>query len=203
MALQTEKQCYTPKEVVDITLGKNTTEKDLLVYQALLKSYDLTMFTNTDEYKPDNYLKRYEAAKMFVNFAKHILCREKIQTYNNQYSDIVDTDATLKPYIIEAYEYGILKGAKGLFRPLDRMNRKEFIAALMRMFTNQNMDVYGQGNDRDSEYIAAFKQYELDDIVGDDSDINRYDMSKIMYKLYYNTSYEWTDKGYVLPYGRE
>jgi hypothetical protein len=53
-ALHTEKKCYTPQEVVDITLGINTTRKDLMVYQALLKSYDLTIFTNTDQYMPQN-----------------------------------------------------------------------------------------------------------------------------------------------------
>ena len=198
--LESEKKCYTPKEVVDITLGKNSTNKDLLVYQALLKSYDLTMFTDTDSYRPENGLKRYEAAKMFVNFAKHILCRESMITYDNVYTDIDNVDSTLKPYIIQAYEYGILKWAGNKFRPLDRISRKEFVAALMRMFINENMDVYGQGNDWDVNYQEAFKEYGLESIVWIDEEIDRYDMSKIMYKLYYNPTYEWTDKGYVLPW---
>lgn len=199
-ALQTEKKCYTPKEVVDITLGKNTTNKDLLVYQALLHSYDITMFNDTDAYKPENWLKRYEAAKMFVNFAKHVLCREQVQVYTDDiYDDIAGVDPTLKPYIIEAYEYGILKWSKQKFRPLDTINRKEFVAALMRMFTNQNMDIIGQWNDWDTNYITSFNAYWLNSIVGVSEDINRYDMSKIIYKLYYNRGYSWTDKWYVLP----
>ena len=80
-----------------------------MVYQALLKSYDLTMFSDTDSYKPENGLKRYEAAKMFTNFAKHVLCREEVVQYANNYNDIENVDTTLKPYIIQAYEYGILK----------------------------------------------------------------------------------------------
>ena len=104
-----EKRCYSPKEVVEITLGQNKTNKDLLVYQALLKSYDLTIFSDTDSYRPDNGLKRYEAAKMFTNFAKHVLCREKTQEYKGQYDDIEGIDDTLRPYIEEAYEYGILR----------------------------------------------------------------------------------------------
>lgn len=202
-SLQSEKKCYSPKEVVDITLWKNTTNKDQLVYQALLKSYDLTMFTDTDTYKPNNRLKRYEAAKMFTNFAKHVLCREAKTSYNNEYKDIATTDETLRPYIIQAYEYGILKWSNGLFRPLDTISRKEFVAALMRMFTNENLDVYGVWNDWDKEYQILFNELGLDEIVWADEEIDRYDMSKIMYKLYYNTSYQWTDKGYVLPYGRD
>lgn len=112
-----------------------------MVYQALLKSYDLTMFSDTDAYKPDNGLKRYEAAKMFTNFAKHVLCREATNTYNDEYTDIENVDSTLKPYIIQAYEYGILKGYDHKFRPLEEMSRKEFVAALMRMFINENLDI--------------------------------------------------------------
>ncbi len=130
-----------------------------MVYQALLKSYDLTIFSDTDSYKPENGLKRYEAAKMFTNFAKHVLCRESTKVYNNEYTDIENVDATLKPYIIQAYEYGILKGSNKQFRPLDKISKKEFIASLMRMFVNENMDIYGQGNDWDTNYIQAFNEY--------------------------------------------
>jgi hypothetical protein len=200
--LESEKKCYTAKEVVDITLGKNTTNKDQLVYQALLKSYDLTIFTDTDAYKPENGLKRMEAAKMFTNFAKHVLCREAKTEYNGEYKDIEYTDLTLKPYIIQAYEYGILKGSNNRFRPEERISRKEFVAALIRMFTNEDMDVYWVGNEWDREYQEMFNELWLDSIVRVNEEIDRYDMSKIMYKLYYNTSYKWTEKWYVLPYGR-
>ncbi len=44
------------------------------------------------------------------------------------YSDIAGVDPTLVPYIKEAYEYGIMKGGKGKFRPLDRISRQEFVA---------------------------------------------------------------------------
>ena len=196
---QTKEKCYTPKSVVDITLGSIKTNKDLLVYQALLKSYDLSIFSNTDDFKPQNWLKRYEAAKIFTNFAKYVLCRKPVSVYNNEYSDIENIDKTLKPYIIQAYEYGIFKGTKKQFRPLDRMSKKEFIASLMRMFMNVNMDIYWLGNDWDMNYVAAFNEYGLDNIIWNNQEITRYDVSKILYKLYYNTTYKWTNNGYVLP----
>ena len=46
---------------------------------------------------------------MFVEFARNILCRQKTTTYNNQFSDIAASDWSLKPYIIEAYEFGIMR----------------------------------------------------------------------------------------------
>ncbi len=70
----------------------------------------------------------------------------------------------------------------------------------MRMFMNQYLEETNK--DRYQNYEDAFNAYGLDAIVWVDDEIDRYDMSKIMYKLYYNTSYQWTDKGYVLPYGR-
>jgi hypothetical protein len=172
-----------------------------MVYQALLKSYDLTIFTNTDQYMPQNWLKRYEAAKMFTNFAKHVLCREQVKTYVNWiYNDIEGVDPTLVPYIKLAYEYGILKWSKWKFRPLDNMTQKEFVAALIRMFTTQDMDIYGQWNNRDTNYQEAFEHFWLATLVSTSTQINRYEMSKIAYKLYYNLTYIWTEKGYVLPY---
>ena len=101
-SFQEEDTCYSPKRSVTITLWTNTVEKDMLVYQWLLYAYGLTKFTDTDSYKPSNWLKRYEAAKMFVEFGRNILCRQKSAIYTNQYTDIDDTDPTLKPYIIEA-----------------------------------------------------------------------------------------------------
>jgi hypothetical protein len=94
-----------------------------------------------------------------------------------------------------------MKGANNQFRPLETISRREFVAALMRMFMNQYLEEAGQN--RYENYERAFSEYGLDSIVGVDEQIDRYDMSKIMYKLYYNTSYMWTDKGYVLPYGGE
>jgi hypothetical protein len=52
---------------------------------------------------------RQEAAKILVEFGKNVLCRKPAQQYLNEYSDIDDVDSTLKPFIVEAYQYGILK----------------------------------------------------------------------------------------------
>ena len=41
-----------------------------MVYQALLKSYDLTIFSDTDLYRPDSTLRRNEAAKDVCKFCE-------------------------------------------------------------------------------------------------------------------------------------
>ena len=197
--LETQKTCYKTPESVTVTLWKEQVEKDLVMYQWLLRSYWLTKFQDTDSYKPANWLKRYKAAKMFVEFARNILCRQKKTTYDNVYSDIDNVDPTLKPYIIEAYEYGIMKWANQLFRPTDNITNKEFIAILIRMFTNQNLDITGQGNNWDATYKQVYQRYGLDGIVAIGEEIDRYDISKILYQLYFEKHYLWTNAGYILP----
>ena len=77
-----------------------------------------------------------------VEFGKNVLCRKPIQEYLNEYDDIGEVDGTLKPFIEEAYEYGILRGTKGKFRPREEITKQEFVAAAMRLFINENVDVY-------------------------------------------------------------
>ena len=199
--LQEEKNCYTPQNNVAVTLWTWTKQKDQLIYQALLQAYWLTRFTDTDSFKPLNGLKRYEAAKMLVEFARNVLCREKIKIFDNQYNDIATVDPTLKPYIIEAFEFGILKWSNGRFNPLETITKKEFVAAVMRMFTNENMDVEWAWNNWDQEYVTLFNELKLDRELWIWNTIERYDVSKILYKLYHNESYEYREAWYYIPSG--
>ena len=182
-----------------VTLWKEQVEKDLVMYQGLLSLYWLTKFTDTDSYKPQNWLKRYEAAKMFVEFTRNILCRQKKKIYNNNYVDITNIDPTLRPYIIEAYEYWIMQWSNKLFRPTEAITNQEFIAILIRMFTNQNLDIIRPGNDWDETYKQVYLHYGLDSIIGIGSKVDRYDISKILYQIYFDKNYIWTNAGYVLP----
>ena len=197
--LQTERICYRLPESVRIELWEEEVDKDLVMYQWLLKSYGLTKFTDTDSYKPENWLKRYEAAKMFVEFARNVLCREKNIIYNNQYTDINNIDPTLKPYIIEAYEYGIMKWSKWEFRPTDTISNKEFVTILIRMFMNQNLDILWQWNDWDVVYKQIYQSYGLDSIIWFNDTVDRYGMSKILFKIYFEPEFERTAGWYVLP----
>jgi hypothetical protein len=191
--------CHEVKENSIITLGEKTKSRDQVVFQGLMLAYGLTSFANTDDYKPENGLKRYEAAKILVTFAKNILCRQQKATYTEwMYTDIQWVDATLVPYIKQAYEYGIMKGGKWKFRPLDRISKQEFIAGLMRIVLNSYLT---EKNDKDwyKNYETVFADYGLQTLVLDETMINRYDMSKIFYKLYYNDQYTWTKQWYILP----
>lgn len=198
-ALQSHDTCYNPQDSVNIILWENTKNKDQVVYQWLLRAYWLTKYSETDIYMPEKWLTREEAAKMFVNFARNVLCRTSQFTYNNPYIDIDKADPTLKPYIIMAYEYGIMKGWNWVFRPQDYISRDEFVASLMRTLLGkylvENGELWYQS------YVDVFKDNWYDTLLKFDTKsnaIDRYTISKLIYVLYYNPSYSRTDIWYTL-----
>ena len=191
--------CYTPKEKSIISLGKKTKARDQVVFQWLMNAYGLTSYTDTDAYNPDSWLKRNEAAKILVNFAKNVLCRQPKDTYKEwMYKDIAGTDATLLPYIKQAFEYGIMKWGKWKFRPLDRISKQEFIAGMMRILLNSYLAEWNT-SDWYKNYETVFADYGLKTLILTDKTINRYDMSKLFYRIYYSDAYQVTDGGYILP----
>jgi len=62
------------------------------------------MFRSIDDYDPNRELTREEAAKIFSNFAMNVLCRKPNKNLKISYSDVEDSDPTLKSYITLAYQ---------------------------------------------------------------------------------------------------
>lgn len=48
-------------------------------------------------------------------------------------------------------------------------------------------------------YETVFADYGLNTLILTTNTINRYDISKIFYKIYYSDAYQASDAGYVLP----
>ena len=101
------------------------------------------MFDSVDKYAPTRNLSRQEAAKMFSNFAINVLCRKPDLNLKVNYSDVKNTDPTLKPYITLAYQLGVMKGSgmgDGKFRPFDKISKAEVNAVLIRMILKSYLD---------------------------------------------------------------
>jgi len=62
------------------------------------------MFNHIDQFDPYRVLTREEATKIFSNFAMNVLCRKPDNNLTIEYTDIENSDVTLKPYIILAYQ---------------------------------------------------------------------------------------------------
>ena len=61
------------------------------------------------------------------------------------------------------------------------------------------MDVEWAWNNWDQEYVTLFNELKLDRELWIWNTIERYDVSKILYKLYHNDTYEYGEAWYYIP----
>jgi hypothetical protein len=72
-------------------------------------AYDITSFDEIYKFQPNDKLTREQAAKIFSLFATKVLCRLPDTSLQIDYSDIDNANDTLKPYITQAYQLGLMK----------------------------------------------------------------------------------------------
>lgn len=94
----------------------------------------LTIFTNTTDYKPNNYIRRDEAAKMYVKLAK----LQNKTTYTKtaeqcQFSDLNDAHADLKDIIVESCRLWIFQWSAGKFMPKSSITNEQAVTVLVRI----------------------------------------------------------------------
>ena len=130
-----DEYCYDRKNNVSIIDSlKISTNEEFKKALTFLYSYDMTMFNKIDEFSPSRTLTREEAAKIFSNFAINVLCRKADTSLQTSYTDINNTNETLKPYITKAYQLWLMKWWEDqLFRPKDIITKAEFNAVLIRL----------------------------------------------------------------------
>jgi hypothetical protein len=94
----------------------------------------LTIYLNADGFKPENNIRRDEAAKFFVNFAKLVGKTSYTLNVNQcQFSDINKTRTDLREIVVESCRLGIFKGSNGKFNPTGNLTNAEAVAVLMRI----------------------------------------------------------------------
>jgi hypothetical protein len=97
--------CYKRKSNASIIDSLSiTTTQEFKKSLTFLYAYDMTMFRSIDEFDPYRRLTREEAAKIFSNFAMNVLCRKPDKNLKISYSDVAESDPTLKNYITLAYQ---------------------------------------------------------------------------------------------------
>ena len=91
----------------------------------------LTKYDASADYRPNDSITRGESAKLFTQFAE-LIGLTKDSTKVCQFDDIAGYDHTLEPMIIEACEYGLLKGSNGKFMPTNSISEAEAITVVVR-----------------------------------------------------------------------
>ncbi len=93
-------------------------------------SNGLTRYDQVDQFRPYDSITRGEAAKFVNSYAQLIWA---VKNYNQcAFSDIEWYDYTLVPHILEACQYGLLKGSQWRFMPNNGITEAQAITVVMR-----------------------------------------------------------------------
>ena len=96
----------------------------------------LTTYPTTSSFSQYNALRRDEAAKFFVNFAKSVgkTANTVDASACNSFTDLHQAYANLRPFVLQSCRMGIFKGgSNGKFNPDGYITNAQTIVALMRI----------------------------------------------------------------------
>ena len=102
----------------------------------------LTIHNNKTDFNADRWLRRDEAAKFFVNFAKQQDKTTYIKTTSQcAFSDINDSWSDLKDVVVESCRLGLFQGSKGKFSPKSQLTNAQAITVLVRLLAWNQSEV--------------------------------------------------------------
>ena len=101
----------------------------------------LTIFTTIKDYQPNNYIRRDEAAKLFVKFAKIVQKDTYKKTAEEcKFSDLNNAHADLKDIVVESCRLGIFQWANGKFMPRNSITNEQAVAVLVRILVGNQSE---------------------------------------------------------------
>ena len=183
--------CFSPTDKLTIDQwGMSSYQR---IAHQMLYSYWLTTIPGTLDFWPNRNITRAEAAKFLVQFAQNVLCRQKIQTYNNRFKDIDNMHPDLQKNIKLSYEYGIFYGSEWwLFRPDDMISRDELIATTIRLLTTRYDDL--TWSNWVDNYKNTLSSKTTISLIG----TTRINITEVIYNLYKENNFILEDSGYIL-----
>lgn len=116
----------------------------------LLHSYGVTKFNNSDNFMPEQAIRRDEAAKMFVKFYEELLEEWEIQESINScdFSDLSIARPDLPDLIQSSCEYWLFKWYQWKFMPTDNITNWQAVVVLIRLLDwmqdEESVDHYAQ-----------------------------------------------------------
>ena len=194
-------KCYTRREYLGIKDSeKIATSEEFKKALSFLRSYEMTMFDSVEGFDPYRNLSREEAAKIFSNFAMHVLCRKPDINLSVNYSDVENANPTLKPYITLAYQLGVMKGSgmgDGKFRPFDAISKAEVNAVLIRMILKSYLDEKQSENKMwYSEYNKVATDLGIINQGAGAEAVPRHDVALMLFRAYKHQVFDWRNIDY-------
>ena len=194
-------KCYTRREYLGIKDSETlVTSEEFKKALSFLRTYEMTMFDSVEGFDPYRNLSREEAAKIFSNFAMHVLCRKPDMNLSVKYSDVENADPSLKPYITLAYQLGVMKGSgmgDGEFRPFDAISKAEVNAVLIRMILKSYLD------EKETELKTRYSEYNkvatdlgiINQGAGTEA-VSRHDVALMLFRAYKHQVFDWRNIDY-------
>ena len=194
-------KCYTRREYLGIKDSETlVTSEEFKKALSFLRSYEMTMFDSVDSFAPYRNLSREEAAKIFSNFAMHVLCRKPDMNLSVKYSDVENADPSLKPYITLAYQLGVMKGSgmgNGEFRPFDAISKAEVNAVLIRMILKSYLDEKEtELKTRYSEYNKVATDLGIINQGAGAEPVSRNNVALMLFRAYKHQVFDWRNIDY-------
>lgn len=145
----------------------------------------VTRYNTQETYAPFSLVTREQAAKMLTQFfTTYVENPPRVDMSNCQFSDTANADPTLKPYILDACQFSIFKGANGMFAPGRTITKAELSAALIRMFSDGQLDESLQP--RRSNYFRKAQQLGMTketNMNNFQNPVSRYELALILYRF--------------------
>ena len=188
--------CFNRNTSLSITNSKTTiTNDEFKKALTFLYSYKMTSFNTIDTFKPYTKLTREQAAKIFSNFAMNVLCRKPDTSLQPSYNDINNSNETLKPYIVKAYQLWLMKWwNNNNFRPFDTITKAELNAVLVRMilksYLNEEWEVWYAKYNQTATKLWIITKWAWS------IPVNRHDATLMMFRAYKNQDYSLQNINY-------
>lgn len=165
----------------------NTTKTDEL-QEAILWMYEkwLTIFNEPVSFKAHNWLRRDEAAKFFVQYAKQVMGKTPDYTYQwCKFNDLNEAWSDLKDVIVESCQLWLFQWHNGKFMPTQQLTNAQAITVFMRLlewYKNESWTHFAN-----NYYESAHAQWFLHDTPLDnkvyfDNYTTRWNVAKMLFR---------------------
>ncbi len=114
------------------TIAQSMWDKELEDAISRMHTNGMTKYQSPNDFRPDDFVTRQEAAKFFSEFATTILYKVIDQDKYCTFDDLEDADPSLKNNILNSCLLGIFQWTAGYFRPNDNFTKAQALAVLVR-----------------------------------------------------------------------
>lgn len=145
----------------------------------------ITRYNTQETYSPFSLVTREQAAKMLAQFfTTYVSNPQRIDISSCQFADTTNSDPTLKPFILDACQFSIFKGSQGMFAPSRTLTKAELSAALIRMFSdgqlNENVTPWWSNYFFKAQELGMTKETNINNFQ---NPVSRYELALVLYRF--------------------